>query len=359
MAKRVTIQDVANRAGCSRQSAGFILGGQSHKFRQDMVERVEQAAVTLGYRPNSAALAFRSGRFSAVGLLLSTDRFRSSTPVELITALVVQLEKHGLRLLIGRVPEEDLRSTERLPSLLSEWSVDGFLVKYETGVPQEVVQSLRNTGLPCVWMNSKYGDDHVELDDAGAMYAATRELLRLGHRHIVYADFTRGQDERWLHQSRWLRLHGYRLAMAEAGLLERVLCVDPIPGIDAVPSARLHRESGGWHKAQAVIKRLLASDDRPTGWIGYSAREVSWVDHIATTLGLRVPEDLSLVATGYAGTDLHGIRLSLMDHNQQGLAEEACELLAARLAGRDYPQQDPVPLRWAPGGTHGPAPKAL
>src|ERR1700754_4834591 len=80
--RRVTAADVARVAGVSRATVGFVLNrtpGQT--ISASTRERVLEASVRLGYRPNSAAQALASGR-SRVILFVLPDwpieyRFRS------------------------------------------------------------------------------------------------------------------------------------------------------------------------------------------------------------------------------------------------------------------------------------------
>ncbi|MFJ9634805.1 LacI family DNA-binding transcriptional regulator [Streptomyces sp. NPDC101175] len=69
--RRATAVDVAREAGVSRATVGFVLNrtaGQT--ISESTRDRVLDAARRLGYRPNSAAVALRSGRSRLVLLVL-------------------------------------------------------------------------------------------------------------------------------------------------------------------------------------------------------------------------------------------------------------------------------------------------
>ena len=62
--------DVAGRAGVSRSTVSQILNGHGHRFRPDMVDRVQSVARELGYRPSIAGRALARGTSDIVITLL-------------------------------------------------------------------------------------------------------------------------------------------------------------------------------------------------------------------------------------------------------------------------------------------------
>src|SRR5215204_3567966 len=60
--KRVTLADVARRAGLSPTAASMILNGRPDtRLSQEAHDRVNAAAAELGYRPNIAARGLSTG----------------------------------------------------------------------------------------------------------------------------------------------------------------------------------------------------------------------------------------------------------------------------------------------------------
>jgi len=104
---------------------------------------------------------------------------------------------------------------------------------------------------------------------------ATQHLLALGHRRI---GFITGPAEQECHRD---RLDGYRAALSRAGLVH-----DPalVRNGDSLVSGGLH------HGAE-----LLALPDRPTAIISGSDEQAYGVYQAARALGLRIPDDLSVV----------------------------------------------------------------
>src|SRR5438874_13266445 len=69
--RKVTSVDVARRAGVSQTTVSLVLSGKAPgRVSVATAAAVRLAAQELGYRPNAAARALRSGAASAVGLVV-------------------------------------------------------------------------------------------------------------------------------------------------------------------------------------------------------------------------------------------------------------------------------------------------
>src|SRR6476659_7992556 len=70
MVKRVTLADVAERAGVSKTAVSLVLNDRPGSRLSDaVVERVRAAASELNYRPNHAARSLRVGKTQIVGFI--------------------------------------------------------------------------------------------------------------------------------------------------------------------------------------------------------------------------------------------------------------------------------------------------
>lgn len=188
MTKRVTIADVARKAGLSKGAVSYALNGQpgvSESTRQ----RVLRLALEMGWHPNSAAKALSGARAGAFGLVLA--RPASTLGVEpffmkLISGMESAMAAGGTALLLKVVPDHDAEiATYR--RWWAERRVDGvFLIDLrradrrvavleELKLPAMVAGGPGHHGtLPGVW-----------IDDAGAMVMAVEYLAALRHRRIA------------------------------------------------------------------------------------------------------------------------------------------------------------------------------
>ena len=70
-APRPSMADVARLAGVSSQTVSRVSNGHSNVDEQTRA-RVVAAMQSLGYRPNGAARALKSGRFHTVGVIMTS-----------------------------------------------------------------------------------------------------------------------------------------------------------------------------------------------------------------------------------------------------------------------------------------------
>lgn len=188
MGERVTINDIAARAGVSISAVSFALNGRkgvSDKTRA----RVLQVAAELGWAPASAARTLAGAGTETVGLVLARDPRNlgvESFYMQFIAGLEVELSKRSFSLLLQVVPD-----TETELATLARWQsarkVDGVLLVDLADDDPRVEMSSRPGALPTVVV----GDPGVAgpltsvwTDDAACMAAAVQHLVSLGHRRI-------------------------------------------------------------------------------------------------------------------------------------------------------------------------------
>lgn len=96
--KRPTMNDVARLAGVSQATVSFVMNGKTDggvQISASTIKRVLDAAATLNYQRNDAALALVTGRFHSIQLLISdvTDPFFD----EFIHGVEVEAMRGGYR----------------------------------------------------------------------------------------------------------------------------------------------------------------------------------------------------------------------------------------------------------------------
>ena len=185
-AKRVTIKDVAARAGVSIATVSNVFSG-SKPVNADLQARVKTAARELSYQVDRAASQLRSGQTRVVGVLVPDldDVFFTS----LVSQLEVMAQKDGYDIIVSSSRDDTGLEQSRLRALLA-WRPSGLIA-----IPcSDVVPTmLRNEvgRLPMVFADRVPPGgsivDTVAVDNAEAGEIASRHLLALGHREIVLA----------------------------------------------------------------------------------------------------------------------------------------------------------------------------
>ena len=271
---RATISDVAREAGVDRAVVSKVLSGDpALRVRDETRERVRAAADALEYRPNFHARGLARARAGALGLLVPTG---DPLMVPVIAGAEEAADERGLLLWTAHHEGE---LTERYLRLLQSGAVDAALVAgLRAGYHADAL--LRDPRVPTLLVDRRtVGSDRwIIVDDERAARLATEHLIEQGHTRIGWAGGRAGVD------SAQRRANGIRDAMAAADLW-----LDPswVVAADYTPE--------GGAKAVAEITR---SEVRPTAIVAADPNEALGAWHELQRLGLRVPQDVSLIAVG-------------------------------------------------------------
>jgi LacI family transcriptional regulator len=341
------LQLIARRTRVSPNTVLRVLRGENKEVWPSAVRRADEIrslANELGYRPLASARTLRRGRCDAVGLLLSAERGRSHLPEDLFNAVADACDAAKQRLVVAKVSDDRLTDSAQVPRLLAEWSCDGMLVNYTDHIPTALPDLFTRCRIPAVWINSRHDADAVWYDDHGGGATAAGHLLALGHRRICWLDFVGPGPEQ--HYSRSDRPAGITATLAAAGLA-------PVDG-------NLPRQIPVDERLAATIA-LLKRKDRPTALIAYDGAER--LLYAAALVGLRVPQDLSLIVFGSeheadaTTRQSHlGRQPTLLATPETAAGRRAVELLLAKLASSEPQPSQVLPLTLKMGDTCGPVP---
>jgi LacI family transcriptional regulator len=185
-AKRVTIKDVAARAGVSIATVSNVFSGNK-PVNAELQRRVKKAVRELGYQVDRAASQLRSGQTKVVGVLVPDldDVFFTS----LVSELEVMAQRDGYDILVASSRDDTTLEQSRLRTLLA-WRPAGLIAVPCSDVVPSVLE--REVGrLPMVFADrvSPAGVpvDTVTADNRDAAEIAARYLLAQGHKDIVLA----------------------------------------------------------------------------------------------------------------------------------------------------------------------------
>jgi LacI family transcriptional regulator len=346
-----TIRQICEATGLSSRTVSRILRRPDDSpHTVETRQRVLGAAQQLGYRPNAAARAARTGRFNAIAMLLGRQQEKTYLRPGLLDGVYDVLERHDLHLTIARMPDSSLTDETVVPRMLREWMADGMLINYVYGIPPRMVELIERYALPSIWINDARDADCVYAANELAGFEATQRLLELGHRHIVYVelDLPQGTDLTRQHYAAANRWSGYVRAMAARPLTPRHWGADPQE--PAALSDGL--EQAGW--TERVI-RLLQSPDHPTALVAATERESAAILLAAATLGLRVPEDLSVITFAGGLSIVSGRAVDSMALDRRAWGAEAARMLLEKIEQPTLKLPPRVmPFTYRPGGSIGP-----
>lgn len=316
-AKRVTITDIAERAGLSISAVSFALNGRKG-VSEETRERVLAIADELGWRPTSAARSLAGATTSVVGMVLARDPRAlgiESFYMRFLFGLEEELSKRGYGLLLQVVPspEEEIATLDRWRRsrrvdgvVLVDVRDDDPRVRMFAGDPSLPVLVVGDPsvagGLPAVWT-----------DDATSMRDSVRYLAALGHRRIARIAGAEG-----LAHTR-IRDEAYSDEMRKLGLEGVVLRTDYTAQAGA-----------------AAIRSALTSPEPPTAFV--SDNDIMAVAGltVALELGLRVPDDVSIIAWDDSVLCEHTFpRLTALSHDVISFGSHVGRRLFDAIDGRE------------------------
>ncbi|GAB3161957.1 LacI family DNA-binding transcriptional regulator [Myceligenerans halotolerans] len=174
--------DVARLAGVSEQTVSRVSRGRTNVL-PDTRERVRAAMRELGYRPNRAARALKSGRFRNIAVMAY---FSSSYgTAQWISSVTLEAARAGYSVTLVALESAEPAAVARAFDVLAEHAVDGAVLLVEEDGLERAGVNLP-PGLPAVVLDSGVDSPYPVIDNDQAMGArlATRHLLDLGHRTV-------------------------------------------------------------------------------------------------------------------------------------------------------------------------------
>lgn len=272
MADRVTISQIAEKAGVSAMTVSNVLNGKSGVSEQTR-RRVLQLAERLGYQPNLSARALKGGRSGLIGVM--TLDLTGQYGLEIVRGIADELAEAERELLINATYQDAVRESDRV-EFLGRGLVDGVLM-VAPALEEQTVAAVRSRSLPCVVIDPRRMDvglPRVTVDNYHGMRAGTQHLLDMGHTRIAYIRGDVGMD------STSARFQGYCDALRLAGVEVRE---------NLLASCDFTR-AGGFRTAAQLIR-----DHAPTALVaGADSIALGAVD-AARAHGLQVPDQFSVV----------------------------------------------------------------
>lgn len=270
--RTVTIQDVAKTAGVSVSTVSRVLNGKAD-VASETQERILSVIDDLGYTTNLAARSMRSRKKNLVGLIMPDIEYPFAIEVmKGVNRAIAESEFDLLVYTTGDVRKSGRAFHEKkYVSLLTNSISDGILLvapvagEFNIDAPIVSIDPLAsNPNYPAVHATNYQG----ALD-------AVEYLLGLGHRRIGYIS---GRAEL---ESSNRRLQGYRDALEKVGI--------PIDEQLIAP--------GDYTTATGVsgARELLSLVNPPSAIFASNDQMAMGVYQVAEEMGLRIPEDLSVV----------------------------------------------------------------
>ncbi len=312
--ERVTMDDVARRAGVSRSLVSIVMRsapGASEEKRR----RVLAAAAELGYRPDVRAQSLAGQRSRVIGVMFGVTV--GAFHFELLDGLFAAAESHGHNLVIS--PLTRSRDEDTAARALQGFRFDALIM-----LSPPTAHPLLAGRIPLAvvgWHVDHPQVDVIRSDDERGVHAAVDHLVGLGHRDIAHID---GGDT----MIATARRNAFLAAMTGHGLGRR---------------ARV--EEGGQSQVDGLAgaRRLCTEGRTPTAVVAYNDDVAVAAIGVFAQHGIGVPEGISVV--GYDDSsmaDLSPVPLTSVAQRPAELGRLAVERMIARVEQRRIVEREIV-----------------
>ena len=307
-----SINDLAERLKISKTTVSFIMNGKAKEKRisDELVKKVEKAALKLGYQANPYAKSLRTGRTNLIGLMVEdiSNPFFSS-----IAKLIEEkIYANGYKVVYCSTENDKVRGREFL-KMFSALRVDGCIIAPTMGMESEIAEMV-DRGMNIVLFDRKFRNkatDVIMVDNRHGLHNAVTHLVQQGFRNIALITLAFDKPEKEE------RVKGYLEAVADHKL---------IPRLHALPFKVRYQDY-----TQDIRSILEKTPDLEAVIFGTNYLGISGLEAIKS-LKLSIPKDLAVVS--FDDHDLFRIHepgISVVAQPIEEIAQTSIETLLKKL----------------------------
>jgi len=277
--KTPTINDVADLAGVSKRTVSRVIN-RSDKVNEETRTKVQAIIEQLKFTPNRQARGLAASRSFLIGLVYDTPTLFINNVQKGILGVCSDA---GYELVVHACHIDSDRILDDVKQFVDRAHVDGVIILPPVSEVDDLAEMLDKTDCPYVQFSSQLGAEpwkQVVTNYQPAITDMTSHLVKLGHRSMGFISGPKANVSSQKRQEMFVQaLAAYDLKLPRPMIVEGAFTY----------------ESG-----VAAAKKLLSNKDRPTAIFAANDEMAFGVMHVAHDMGLKVPDDLSLV--GFDGT---------------------------------------------------------
>lgn len=288
------LSDIAHEVGVSTKTVSLTLRGQKCASAE-VTRKILEVSDRLGYVPSQAARDMQSQQSSFIGFLAN---FVATTPhsVEIVRGAQEEAAARGRQLMVGTT-EDSTDAERRFLTMAKAHRVGGIIYAtlYRRRLERQLVVPVENLVLVNCGFSDGSGYSIMPDDEGGGRMQATI-LIGLGHTRIAVIALSFRANAT-----------AHRMRGIETMMSLNNLHLNPEfrrSGVKGPPATETY-------VAYEVAKEMLSRKDRPTAIIAGNDRIAMLTFCAAADLGLRVPEDLSIIGFDDFQTLTEGMRPKL------------------------------------------------
>lgn len=273
MAQRITMADVAQKAGVSIMTVSRVINNKG-EISEATRQRVQETIDELGYRPSSIARGLVTDRTGTIGLVVIDNSNPFFSEVARGVEDIAYAE--GYNVFLCNTEEDTAREMAVLQSL-EEKRVDGVILCSSRLDDHDLKATLQHHSAVVLVNRTAPGEQFgsIVLDDVKAAQEVTDHLIRGGHRAIGLLAGPRRS------RSGQMRVKGFKTTLEAAGLSYELEWIR-----HCLPVA----ESG-----QETARSLLATNPELTALVCFNDLTAIGALQACSATGRRVPEDVAVV----------------------------------------------------------------
>jgi len=317
MAKR---SDVAKAAGVSESTVSYALTG-SRPISEDTKKRIFKAMADLDYKPNAMAQALRSGNSKMLAMLFGDqERGISDGDLDYVMAAAAAARELGYHLILWPVR---YRAIDDVVHQAESGLLDGVLLM-EVSLEDRRVEKLKAANIPFALIGRTgcpADDVYADRDFDSALMLAVGELVRLGHKKLVFLSTSDEEVEIKLGAI----IRSENAAQAAAAALGAEMTV-------------MHAESSIDSGLEAAL-RFMKEHANATGVVTVNSEAIIGFSRGIQRAGFSVPGDISLVciSTSNAGAVASDPALTTVTPPSAEIGASAVRALIRKLQSIDDP----------------------
>ncbi len=310
--KKITIEDVAKRAGVSKGTVSAVINAKS-SVRPVTRDHILEIMKELNFRPRGVARNLKNGRQDkSIGVIIKDLNYPFYTAIA--TGVKEYANSKGYSVIITS-SENDHELERRFTHLFSAKDIKGAIIApiVEGMAEIEHLFQLKMINYPFVLLEDVKGiqANVVAVNNLKAIKKAVKYLIDGGHTKIVH--FAGPPNSSHTQE----RIEGFRHAFSESTLAFKEEMI--------VSIGSRHEESYG--KALEYFKNL-SREDYPTAIVCFNDQQALAVMTALSELGIRVPDEISIIGNddiSYAS--IYPVPLTTIRAPQIEIGREAAEIL--------------------------------
>ncbi|MCA1010673.1 substrate-binding domain-containing protein [Halobacillus halophilus] len=321
MAKKVTMQDIADHLNISKNSVSQALSGKPG-VSEETRSLVHKVAKEKGYRYSRSSQPSLPNEQKTGNIALIASEFAFSMKSffgEIYLSVEEEVNNRNKNLLIQSINKQS-KEKLKLPSFIENGQVDGILIL--SHISNEYINKVIDTGIPTVLIDHHHPSiqaDAILTNNRFGAYNAIKHLIELGHEKIAFigdVEYSPSYQE---------RLEGYMLACKEYGIKTK----KEFLFTDAPENAN-------------VINHYISQlEHQPTAWFCVNDGLGYHVNSGLQIYGIKVPEEASVCSFDNGQlAQLSTPGITSMDINFKAFGQSAVKKLFWRMENKDEPYQE-------------------